>query len=75
MSGKTIDATLQRLNRQYDIQNEGISDALRRQANGESVEEGEFTRLLEKRVVTQDTMEAMIKFETKTQKTVMNESH
>lgn len=67
-------ALLRRMNGEYDNAIEDIDGFMDRQAHGENEDESEFVKLLQKRQVVQDTLEAVTKFDTKTAKTVLNEA-
>lgn len=65
---------LRRLDGKVDSINDELNDLTRAQAAGENPDPAEFMQLMEKRLNTQQAMQAQYKLNDKPLKTVLNES-
>lgn len=65
---------LHRLDKKMDSVNDDIDDFMQAQAAGEAPDPAEFTRLIEKRMTTQQAIQAQFKLNEKPMKTVLNET-
>lgn len=73
MSDETL-KSMRHLNYKYDDTIDKIEDCMERQANGEEVDGAAFTELFKKRQTIQSALDAVVKFDTKTKKAVLNEA-